>query len=999
MPTRDPMPPRNPHHRFREADALLDAALDLPPAERLAFVDRACAADPELHAAVRRLLDAHDRGGGFLDVPAAAIGLPLMDPSDVPALAAGRPPTRVGPFRVVREIGRGGMGAVYLGERDDDQFRQRVALKLVRGGMGEEHLVRRFLEERRILAALEHPNVARLVDGGITPDGLPYFAMEYVDGEPITEYCDARRVPLEGRLRLFLDVCAAVQYAHRNLIVHRDLKPSNILVTGDGGVKLLDFGIARLVGEEGGAGLTGTGLRLMTPEYASPEQFLGDPVTTQSDVYSLGVLLYELLTGRHPYRSTGTPRHLIEQRVLSLDPPSLSAQARRPPAAGEPSGPDPETTEELALRRGLTPQRLARRLRGDLDTIVLKAIRKEPERRYQSVQELGDDIRRYLTGLPVQARPETPWYRARKFAGRHRTGVVVTVLALLMLQGFALREVHLRRQAEGAAVEAASAARRAEAVQDYLIRIFEVSDPYGLTGERGDNITARTLLDRGAEQIADDASLDPDIQAALLGVLGRVYTNLGLFDQAAPLLEQTLAQRRGRFAAPHPALADALAHLGDHHLARSDYDGAEPLLREALEQRRLLFGDVHPAVAESLDRLATLKQQQSLYDEAEALFREALDVRRTVFGPDHPEVGAGLHNLGLVLWWKAEYEEAERLYRDALAVRRRALPVDHLSTSQTMHNLAQVLQALGRTDEAEAIFRESLAAKRRTLGDAHPSVTIHLNNLGRLLWETGQMDESEMLIREALRLDRQIFGDEHAFVAASLDHLGAALRAKGDFDGAEAAYGQALALNSRLLGPTHSRTGLTLNSIGLVRYLAGDLDSAVASFQDALTIVEERFGEGHPFTAAVTVHMARAMTERGDAALAEPLLRAVIDRVAPQLPRGRDQFALAHTGLGRALIAQGRADEALAVLAEARRLNTDYFGDEDRRTAEAELGMGVALMALERYPEAEPLLLRSNRGLEASSIRQPRLLAESRASLAALYRRTGRLAEATGSTP
>jgi eukaryotic-like serine/threonine-protein kinase len=884
------------------------------------------------------------------------------------------------------------MGAVYLAERDDDQFRQRVALKLIRGGVADDHLARRFLEERRILAALEHPNIARLVDGGITPDGLPYFAMEYVDGETITEYCDARRVPIDGRLRLFLDVCAAVQHAHGNLIVHRDLKPGNILVTGDGCVKLLDFGIARLIDEDAGAGLTGTGARLMTPEYASPEQFMGEPVTTRSDVYSLGVLLYELLTGRHPYRSPGAPRHVLEQRVLSLDPPTLSAQARRPPADVAPSGAGAESPEVLALRRGLTPQRLARRLRGDLDTIVLKAIRKEPERRYQSVQELGADIRHYLTGLPVRARPETPWYRARKFAGRHQAGVVVTGLALLLLQGFGLREVHLRRQAEASAVEAASAARRAEAVQDYLIRIFEVSDPYGLTGERGDNITARTLLDRGAEQIAVDASLDPDIRAALLGVLGRVYTNLGMFEQAAPLLQKTLAQRRARFDPPHPALADALAHLGDHHLARGEYDDAGPLLREALEQRRLLFGNVHPAVAESLDRLATLMQQQSLYDEAEALFREALEVRRAAFGPDHPDVGTGLHNLGLVLWWKADYEEAERLYRDALAVRLRALPVDHLSTSQTMHNLAQVLQALGRTDEAETIFRESLAAKRRTLGDAHPSVTIHLNNLGRLLWETGQMDESEMLIREALRLDRQIFGDEHAFVAASLDHLGAALRAKGDFEGAEAAYRQALALNTRLLGPTHSRTGLTLNSLGLVWYGSGDLDSAVASFHDALAIFEERFGPDHPFTAAATVHMARAMAERGEATPAESLFRTVIERLSPHLPRGRDQYVVAHTGLGRALIAQSRADEALAVLGEARRLSTDYFGETDRRTAEAELGLGVALMALERYAEAEPMLLRSNSGLEASAIRQPRLLAESRASLADLYALLGPLA-------
>jgi eukaryotic-like serine/threonine-protein kinase len=970
--------------RFHRADAVFDRALDLPTEERAAFVARECAADPDLLAAVHRLLSAYDRSGNFLESPAAAIAAPLIDPPS----GAGTPdaPAHVGPFRVVREIGRGGMGAVYLAERDDGQFEQRVALKLVRGGFGSEHLVRRFLAERRILAALEHVNIARLVDGGVTADGMPYFAMEYVDGEPILAYCDRRALGVVGRLRLFLDVCGAVQYAHRNLVVHRDLKPGNILVTKNGVVKLLDFGIARLLDSaldpDDDATVTATGVRLLTPEYASPEQFRGERATTASDVYSLGMLLYELLTGRHPYRVPGTPRHQLEQRVLTREPANPSAATGRD--TGAHGGGGSGDAARIAALRGLSPQRLRRRLRGDLDTIVLKAIRKDAERRYATVDDLAADVRRHLHGLPVDARPDTAGYRARKFIGRHRAGVAVAALFVLFLGGFALRELDLRRVAEQAAREAESAARRAEVVKDYLIGVFEVSDPYALTGESGGNVTARTLLDRGAERIADDLSLEPDVQAELRTVLGRVYTNLGLFDQASPLLQQALEQRRATLPAPHPALADALAYLGEHHLARSEYPEAEPLLREALAQRRQLYGYDHASVAASLDRLATLLQQQSLYDEAEPLFRQALDIRTTLLGDLHPDVGSGLHNLGLLLWWKADYAGSERLYRQALEVRRASMPAGHLSTSQTMHNLAQVLQAQGRPAEAEALFRESLADKRRTLGSAHPSVTIHLNNLGRLLWETGQIEESETLIREALALDRQIFGDEHAFVAASLDQLGGVLRARADYSAAEATYRQAHDLNRKLLGDDHARTALSVNSIGTVQYASGDLARAAVSFTAALGVLKARFGDDHPHTAAVTVHLARTFSEQGRPGEAEPMLRDVIERLAPRQPTGRDTFISAHTALGRTLLRLQRAEEALRLLDASARLGREHLGEASVRTAEAELGMAMALMALERYAEAETLLLRSSRALEDSPIRQPRLIAESRATRAEL---------------
>ena len=369
-----------PPERFREADALFDAALDLPPGEREAYVDRACEGDSELSTAVRRLLRAHERAEGFLATAASEMAAPLL----VEALSGAAHPERVGAYRVVREIGRGGMGAVYLAERDDGQFRQRAALKLARGGIGTDYLTRRFLEERQILASLEHPHIARLLDGGVTEDGLPWFAMEYVEGQPIDAYCDARGLTIEQRLKLFLDVCGAVQYAHRNLVIHRDLKPSNILVTSDGSLKLLDFGIARLLapGHEVTAEFPVSGVRLMTPAYASPEQIRGESVTTASDVYALGVLLYELLTGSHPFRTPGVETAELQRRVLEERPARPSAVAT------------------------LSPNRVGR-LRGDLDAIVLKALEKSPERRYATAEQLATDVQRHLASRPVAARPDT----------------------------------------------------------------------------------------------------------------------------------------------------------------------------------------------------------------------------------------------------------------------------------------------------------------------------------------------------------------------------------------------------------------------------------------------------------------------------------------------------------------------------------------------------------------------------------------------------------------
>lgn len=970
--------------RFERVGELFHSALELPEAERAAFLGEACGGDPELHAAVLRLLGAHGQAGAFLEVPAVVLAAPMLAGSTPGAL------TQVGPYRLVRELGRGGMGVVYLAERDDGQFQQRVALKVVRDGIDSEHLVRRFLAERRILAALGHPRIARLLDGGVTPGGLPYFAMEYIEGEPITSYADSRQLDLTARLQLFLDICEAVQYAHRNLVVHRDLKPSNILVTAAGEVKLLDFGIAKLL-DAGRATeatdetmLTGTGLHLLTPEYASPEQFRGEAVTTASDVYALGVLLYELLSGSHPFRKPGVSRQELERRVLSQSPPPPSSRAAP----------------------GTTPRQL-RRLRGDLDMIALKAMRLEPERRYTTVAELAADIRRYLGGLPVEARPESAWYRARKFVARHRGAVAAAGVALLLLQAFALREVQLRRRAEAATGEARAAARRAEAVREFLVGIFDLADPFALTPLRGDTVSARTLLGRGVARIDGELGHEPAVQADMRRVLGRIYGNLGLYEESNALLERSLEQHRDLYGAEHPFVAAGLNDLGALLLDQSRLEEAEPLLRAALEQRRRFHGNEHLATAESLDRLATLLQERSEYDEAEPLFREALRIRRLLLGPEDPTIGNALHNLALLVWWKGDHAEAEALYREALAVRHAAIGELHPLTSQTQHNLAQVYHTSGRLEEAEPLYRAALAAKRQVFGDLHPTVTINLNNLGRLLQELGHFEEAEALLREAIALDRQIFGDGHNFVAAGLDNLGRLQRARGEYDAAEATFHQALEILRRQLGEEHSRVAFTLNVLGVVQFQRGNAVGAEATIRRTRELYGKIFGEEHLhyLTAGValgSIFSAGEGTAAGDPSPererrredeADGLFRAAIELLTPRLPVGRDAVLDAHIGLGRLLLRRvlrsggdaGEArTEALQHLETARQLGVEQFGAGSRRAAEAELALGEALVDLAdpgRAAEAEALLRQGVRTLESAPVRLPRVLERGRAAL------------------
>jgi tetratricopeptide (TPR) repeat protein len=911
--------------RFSRVDRIFDAALDLPPDQQTAFIVRECGDDEALRVEVLELVRAYHQADSLLDAPAARMAAPLLDAA---AALAGPVPERIGAFRVVREIGRGGMGRVFLGERADGQFEQRVAIKLIQDGT--PGVLRRFIEERRILALLEHPGIARLVDGGLTPGGLPYFAMELVEGEPIDAYCERRGLTLDQRLELFGRVCEAVAYAHHRLVIHRDLKPSNILVTPDGQPKLLDFGIAKLLGPAA-TDVTRTFLSAMTPEFAAPEQIRGAAVSTATDVYSLGVLLYVLLTGERPYDLRGKPPAEVERIVCDEPPPRPSSLA---PAASR------------------------RALRGDLDLIVLTALQKDERRRYQSPGALAEDLMRYRRGEAIHARPDSARYRVGKFVARHRLAVGLTGLVVVTLAGAMGREMVLRGRAE---VEA----RKAREVEQFLVGVFNVADPLARETRDDGNVTARELLERGVRRIDSSLGGQPEVQAELRGVLGRVYTSLGLYDEATPLLREALAQRTALRGASDSAVATTQDLLGTTLTQLNRYDEAEPLLREALEQRRRLLGDRHPATAESIEHLATLLEEQNKYDLAEPLYREVLAIRRSLGGDSTGEVATAIGNLGLLLHRKGAYAEAESLHRAALDIQRRVLGEGHQLTAITLQNLAMTLHTLGRFEESETYHRRALEVKRRVLGDDHPSVTVSMNNLANLLArQLGRLEEGEALARQALAGDRRTFGEEHSYVAASLANLGVILRLEGRFPEADSLLRLALAINRKVFGEHHERIAGNLSALASTRSEMGDGAGAVSYMRQSVAEYRQVLGDDHRNTAATVGSLALILAQHGDPMEAESLARVSLAKLDSARPEHRVYWIGAEHALAKSLVAQRRTDEALPLLVRLVETAEAQFGAGNWRTGDVLLTYGTALAALGRSAEARSVLRAAQAALD-----------------------------------
>jgi serine/threonine-protein kinase len=703
--------------RQQQVLELLDEALELPAGDRPAFLDAACGEDRSLRQEVEMLL-ATRQEGGFLETP--AFDVHGEDPD------VGR---SIGPYRLVRLLGRGGMGAVYLAERED--FEHRVALKLMRRGLDLDAVaVGRFHNERQILARLDHPCVARLLDGGTTAGRRPYLVMEHVDGEPLDRYCARRGLSLRARLELFAKVCSAVQFAHQNLVVHRDLKPGNVLVTADGQPKLLDFGVAKLL-DEGLAArsvATADGRGPMTLRYASPEQVRFEPVTTASDVYSLGVVLYELLTGRDPYQVESGREEELARAIREREPPRPSTAARQGAAAASSAG----------IPR---PGELRHRLAGDLDAIVLRALAKEPRDRYGSVDQLAEDVRRHLAGLPVAARTGTFVYRAGKFVRRHRLPLAVTAAFLLVSLGFgAVSTVLWRRAVEER--------RRALKASEFLEDLVLAADPDAAAGA---DLTAVELLRTGLERIRTDLADWPELRIEMAGTLGRVFRQLGARDETRRSLELALEAAREHYGGDHPEVATALNNAGAWLIDSGNYSGAESRFREALAMQGRLGREISERFR-MMNNLATSLTHQGApgkLDEAESLYREVLEKRKERYGPDDPDVASSLRHLGMLHYLRGDAEAAEPFLREALRIRRHVFGTEDTRVASACDLLGRVREALGDAAEAESLYDEALAIRRRRLGEDHVAVAQTRTNLARLLLPQAP-ETARVLLEQAL---------------------------------------------------------------------------------------------------------------------------------------------------------------------------------------------------------------------------------------------------------
>jgi eukaryotic-like serine/threonine-protein kinase len=786
---------------WQAVNDLFHAALRRGGDERTAFLADACAGNATRRQQVERLIRAHENDPRLLDRPVAADALELLAGEQLAA-----PGTLIGRYRLVREIGRGGMGAVYLAERADDEFSHHVAVKLIKRGMDTELVLRHFRDERQIMASLEHANIARLLDGGTTADGLPYFVMEHVAGQRIDQYSQDRQLGIDRRLALFEQVCAAVSYAHQRLIIHRDIKPANILVTADGTAKLLDFGIAKFVTADGPAQTSATtlGLRPMTPEYASPEQLQGLRVDALSDVYSLGVLLFELLTDRLPNALTGLPPPEAARIMATVEAPKASAVA-------EP--------------------RLRRQLRGDLDTIVLTALATDRDRRYRSVDQLSEDLRRHREGRPIGARRTTWRYRTGKFVNRNRLAVASGAIVLATLS-WGL--VSTSREAARADRQAAIAQAVAAFLQDDLIGQANSANQASPTTRADANLTVRAALDRAAARVDGRFAADPAVEAAIRQTIGDAYHGLGLYAPAQEQMVRSLELRRTALGAIHADTLNTLTKLGSNYYAQGAAQQAAAMLTDAVAGWRRLYADNHPQTLAALADLALAVRATGDLARAATVYTDVLRVQRQLLGDEHPDTLAVMNNLAAVYGDQGRFADGEALLKTAVATKTRVLGADPPSTLMSVNGLGIAYRVQGKYAEAEPLLRTVLDARSRVLGAEHRDVLSSRHSLARVYEAEGRRERSQPLLLQNLEIRRRVLGREHPDTMSGLAMLAESYRRQGRYAEADPLFAELLDVRRRTLTPNHPGLFATLTSVAALKRDQQQFGAAERLLREAL---------------------------------------------------------------------------------------------------------------------------------------------------------------------
>ena len=844
--------------RWQRVGQVLDAALGCPRENWPAVLDAMCAGAPDLRREVQGLLDRVDDAQRYLaESPANAAAAVVAEADAETSFDAGR---RIGAYSMVREIGRGGMSRVFLARRADGEYEHDVALKLLRPGLDTEVDRARFRAERQILASLNHPNIARLFDGGITAGGQPYLVLEYVEGEPIDVRCDARGLSVRRRIELFLMAAEATQFAHRNLIVHRDIKTSNILVSTDGVVKVIDFGLAKLLeptAYSGEAPKTYTGARWMTPEYAAPEQLRHEPVTTLTDVYQLGVVLYRLLAGRLPFTAGAGGLSELAATVLRGDPPPPSLIARQSDVGR------------------------ARLLEGDLDAIVLKALRTEPAERFASVDALADDLRRHLTGHPVIARRSTFAYRVRRFVRRNRMETFAAAgITFSLLAGAGLSLWQARRAAAERDL-AASAFRESNSVTSFVMGLFEASDPAWAR----DTVTAVQLVQRAAAR-AEALRGEPAAQASMLEVTGRLYRSLGRYNEARAVVERALTLRVATTGRGTPAVAATLGQLADLQLSLGDYALADSLAKEALQIQERTIGPLAAPVAATIAQLASIAVYRGDLGAAEANYRRALTVREATLGPNDSLTADSHMALGSILIREGRIDEAERELRRVLTILEAAAAPDSAMLANATIKIAYVLdEDRGRYAEAEPFYQRALAIRRRLYGDTGPMVAATLMDIAQFQSRRGERVAALAPAREAVDIAQRAYGAEHPAVVEFVGKLAALLYAAERPGEADSLFRQALATDQRLRGADHATIAGLEVGLARVHIDRGDYGGAESLARDALRIREHANGANAPNTAAAQGLLGMIFTREHKYAEADSLLRYSISAIERQVGR------------------------------------------------------------------------------------------------------------------
>ncbi|MFN7932457.1 MAG: serine/threonine-protein kinase [Bryobacteraceae bacterium] len=896
--------------RWRRIEEVYHAASVMEAERQEAYVTAECGEDEGLRQEVLSLLRVDDSDS----LLQREVGRAAASVVGVKEAVEGE---RIGSYRVLRPLGRGGMGVVYLAERADDAYHKQVAIKLVRTGLGTDESLRRFRAERQILAKLEHAHIARLLDGGASESGQPYVVMEYVEGKPLLEYCREKQLGLRARLALFQQICGAVQYAHQNLIVHRDIKPGNVLVNNEGVAKLVDFGIAKLLADDPIASTaTQSFERLLTPEYASPEQVRGEAISTASDVYSLGALLYELLAGKPPLEFPSRTALDVERVIGEQQPVAPSVRSGN--------------------------QALA----GDLDNITLMALRKEPERRYVSAAALAEDIQRYLDGYPVQARQEGMLYQAAKFVRRNRVGVGGAALFLALLAGFVWTVVRERNTANRERM-------KAEQVSKFLVKSFELANP---SETRGKQVTAREILEQGVSRMDKELQNQPDLQATLMNTIAEVYLSLGLLKDSLTLNARAIEQAKKARRAESVEMADLVSQRSYLLRENGQYKPAKESMQEAFRLLDRVAKDDLARRASYLRSYGPLLYLSGESEEAEKVLREALALRRRLSGDEHEEVVWNLANLSRALTNQKKYDEALKTAEEALQLVLRRNGEVSESTMSAYNRIGVAQYYLRHGEAAAAAFRKAIEIGNKLYGPENKDIASNWNGLGAALELASKWEESAQAHRQAIAIFRKAYGGKHPVLAQSLMTFAGSLHYGGKHEEEATVAQESLEMVIATVGKQDNRYAIANANVARSRADGGDFEGAWKAYEEAYGLRRKKFDTKEETTLGYLVMLSAAARVVGKCGAVEPLLQeAILLNAATKESVQRTQRDEARTLIAACQSDRGQEKEAEPVLREVLAQEADNRM-KARLFPVVRYQLGRLLVRTGRAAEAEPLL-------------------------------------------